>query len=169
MNKYKGQLTLHSEMGCGVWAQFHDDRGLHGDKNQYWSWDWTINFNKDSIERIIIYDEQDRVLYDGPYTYSRIKLKEQYKKGNNYPICFPKEIDYDKWFNYCVRNLRMEIETKFTVDALMNQEEKKCSVDHEKYKSGVESCIKHGYYIDHTIQCPECHKYLESKREGCDV
>jgi len=42
---------------------------------------------------------------------------------------------------------------------------KKCSVDHDRYKSGAESCIKHGYYMDHRIQCPECKEYLEDERE----
>lgn len=43
---------------------------------------------------------------------------------------------------------------------------KKCSVDHDRYKSGAESCIKHGFFIDHRIQCPECKEYLEEEH-GC--
>jgi len=42
---------------------------------------------------------------------------------------------------------------------------KKCSVDHDKYELGVGAGIKHGYYIDHRIQCPECGEYLEDERE----
>lgn len=38
---------------------------------------------------------------------------------------------------------------------------KKCSVDHDKYELGVGAGIKHGYYMDHRIQCPECKEYLE--------
>lgn len=37
----------------------------------------------------------------------------------------------------------------------------KCSVNHEEYKAGAEACIKHGYYVNHRIQCPECKEYLE--------
>lgn len=45
------------------------------------------------------------------------------------------------------------------------EETKKCSVDHEKYKLGADASIKHGYYIDHRIQCPECKEYLEPERK----
>jgi len=71
---YKGQLAYHTEQGCGGWIQFHDDRGLHGDENQYWNWDWTINFCKDTkLENIQIFNMKDEELYNGPWTSQRGK------------------------------------------------------------------------------------------------
>lgn len=44
-------------------------------------------------------------------------------------------------------------------------EMKKCSIDHDLYELGAGAAIKHGYYVDHRIQCPECGEYLEDERE----
>lgn len=115
LQKYKGQLTAHVEMCCGTWPQFHDDRGLHGDKKQYFSWPWTINFgSKTQIDRLVIYDTDDSVLYEGPWTYSRKNSAEGFPS--------PKEIDAIQWHVLCSRNLRTIIETTEVVEALVKKD-----------------------------------------------
>ena len=110
---YKGQITIHSEMCCGSWPSFHDDRGLHGDKKQYWNWDWTINFNKKTkIDKITIFDADDNIVYTGSWTFDRTKIMEV-----NYMVA-PKEIELDKWLEYLYKDYRCEIETDELVDAL---------------------------------------------------
>lgn len=93
MNKYIGQLQMHAEQGCGLWPQFHDDRGLHGDKKQYWNWDYTINFGKGTkLSRLVIYNENDEVLYDGSWTFCRINTA----KAKYVPCC--EELEPIEWF-----------------------------------------------------------------------
>lgn len=66
---YKGQLAYHTEQGCGAWIQFHDNRGLHGDKKQYWNWDWTINFSNDTkLKNIKVINNDGEEVYNGPWT-----------------------------------------------------------------------------------------------------
>lgn len=111
--KYKGQLCLHSEMCCGIWPQFHDDRGLYGDNNEFWSWDWTINFNKHTkLDNIKIFDKYGKVLYNGPWTYSKINTMK------NSCIESPEEIDPEQWLNWLGDMVHCEIETDELVDAL---------------------------------------------------
>lgn len=114
LNKYKGQLSYHMEMGCGCWPQFHDDRGLHGDNNQYWNWDWTINFQKKcKLDNIKIFDHDGEVVYDGPWTWNR-------QKTGHAPAYFSccDEIDTETWIEYCRKGYRAEIETDLVVRAL---------------------------------------------------
>ena len=101
--KYTGLITMHFEMGCGQWPQFHDNRGLHGDKNQFWNWDYTINFGKHTkIKRLFIWDDDGVVLYDDPWTflayYDNIPMPSEINPG--YWLRLP-------WYN----NLNCEIET----------------------------------------------------------
>lgn len=106
---YEGQITLHREMGCGAWPQFHDDRGLHGDKNQYWNWDWTINFIDKSlkIKKAILFDRFGSKLYEGPLNYSR----ENSIMTTTHIWC-PKEVDRTVWLNHvCHYQCKMIIET----------------------------------------------------------
>lgn len=66
---YKGELQLHREQGCGSWMQFHDDRGLHGDKKQYWDWHWTINFERNTkLKNIMVTNAKGVEVYNGPWT-----------------------------------------------------------------------------------------------------
>ena len=62
--KYFGEFIIHSEMGCGSWLQFHDNRGLHGEYNQYWNWDWTLNFNKRSHWEVKMF-LGDKMIFEG--------------------------------------------------------------------------------------------------------
>lgn len=67
--KYKGKIQMHFEQGCGEWPQFHDDRGRHGDKLQFWNWDYTINFNwKTKLDKLFIYSDDGEVLYDESFS-----------------------------------------------------------------------------------------------------
>ena len=114
--KYKGQLTMHSEMCCGAWPQFHDDRGLHGENKEYWNWGWTINFShKTKINNITIFDDDGLVLYNGPWTGDRKKTSD-----NNYFAC-PKEMGAETWKEFVSKKLKCIIETDEVVDALKNQ------------------------------------------------
>ena len=93
--KYVGQITMHIEMCCGAWPQFHDDRGLHGDNNQYWNWDWTINFGKQTkIDNLKIWDKEGNLLYDDSWTYSRDNTC-----ANQHYIPCPIEMDANEWLN----------------------------------------------------------------------
>ena len=105
---YKGQLVMHSEMGCGMWIQFHDDRGLHGDKKQFWNWDWTINFNKKTkIDHIKILIKGE-IVYEGKFTYSH-SLRGVY---------MPSEIEEKEWFKILQTKNVCEIKTSHKVKAL---------------------------------------------------
>ena len=112
MNKYTGKITMHFEMGCGHWAQFHDDRGLSGDTNQFWDWSYTINLTKKKIERLFIYNDDGVVLYDGPWTYDRKNTC-----NTEYYIPSPKEISGPDWLKIFTHQeyLNCEIETELTV------------------------------------------------------
>lgn len=108
--KYEGQITLHSEMCCGVWPQFHDNRGLHGDNNQFWDWGWTINFGKKTkIKNMKIWDTKDNLIYDNSWTFDRQKTCS----NKNYIPC-PKEISVNDWFEiiYTHEHLKCEIEAE---------------------------------------------------------
>jgi hypothetical protein len=118
--KYHGQLAYHIEMCCGCWPQFHDDRGLHGDKNQYWDWNWTINFPKRCfLDNITIFDLEGNEVYSGTWTWDRIKTG----KSLTYFSC-PSEIDYKEWMIWCSKGYRATIETDIIVSALKEKESK---------------------------------------------
>lgn len=66
--KYIGQIYMHYEQSCGSWPQFHDKRGCHGPNSEFWSWNYTINFNwKTKIKKLIIWDEDGVLLYDDTF------------------------------------------------------------------------------------------------------
>jgi hypothetical protein len=116
--KYSGKLACHTEMGCGSWPQFHDDRGLHGDNNQYWNWDWTINFGKKTkIDKLTLYDKDNNVVYDGTWTFDRVKTL------NNRCFSSPKEIEPIEWSEMVSDDLRAEVETDEIVEALKDKDE----------------------------------------------
>lgn len=106
--KYKGQITLHTEMCCGAWPQFHDDRGLHGDEKQYWNWDWTINFGRDTeIKNLKIWDKDDNLVYDDSWTFCRRSTA-----SNKYYIPCPYEMPPEEWLSIIGHeHLRCEVET----------------------------------------------------------
>jgi hypothetical protein len=111
--KYKGQIEFHAEMCCGSWPQFHDDRGLHGDKNQYWNWDWTINFNKKTkLDNLTVYGNDESILYCGTWTFNS---KNTLKNGG---LVSPFEIDPEKWMEYVFKGCKCSIETDELVKAL---------------------------------------------------
>lgn len=115
MIKYTGQLTYHMEMGCYPWPQFHDDRGLNGDKLQYWNWEWTINFDKKTkLANIKIYNKKNEMVYDGPWTYCKVNTSQ-----NNY-FTSPKEVPPKEWIKWCAYNFTAIIEAEQIVDALKN-------------------------------------------------
>jgi len=115
--KYSGTLSIHYEQGCGSWAQFHDYRGLHGDKNQFYNWDFTINFGKnENLKNIKIFDNDDKIIYDGAWTFSRINTS-----NNNY-FTSPEEIPAEEWREICSNDYKCEIEADFIIKGL---EEKK--------------------------------------------
>jgi hypothetical protein len=119
--KYTGELTYHTEMCCGAWPQFHDYRGLHGDEKQYWNWDWTINFGKQTkIKRLTLFDNDGIIHYDGPWTFSRKNTA-----ALNY-FSAPKEIEPIKWWKIIHKknNLKAEVITDEIVDALKSGEKK---------------------------------------------
>lgn len=116
MNEYKGQLAYHREMGCGSWPQFHDDRGLHGSKNEYWDWNWTINFQKHcKLDNIKIIDHDGNVVYNGSWTWSRSKTGHA---PGYFSSC--EEIDTKEWMEYCNKGYRAEIKTHIVVMALQD-------------------------------------------------
>ncbi len=79
-----------------------------------WSWGWTINFGKKTkIDRLILYDKDNNVVYDGKWTYDRQKTCED---DRFFPT--PKEIDFQPWWKLVRKDLRAEIETDEIVDAL---------------------------------------------------
>ena len=122
--KYAGQLAYHIEMCCGAWPQFHDNRGLHGDKNQYWDWNWTINFQKGiKINNIQIIDNDGNTVYNGPWTYSR-KNTSVITNGFGNPIYFPspEEIDPHEWADFCRKGYSAFIDSDEVVDALKLKE-----------------------------------------------
>ena len=113
--KYTGLLTLHFEQGGGPWPQFHDDRGLHGDEKEYWSWDWTINFGKKTkIESLIMWDKSGEVVYNNSWTFSKENTAE-----NGY-ISSPKEIPAAEWKKLLITRMyyTARIITDEIVDAL---------------------------------------------------
>jgi hypothetical protein len=128
--KYSGELTIHFEQGCGSWPQFHDDRGLNGENNEFWSWDHTINFiGKLFFSNIKIYDNDSNVVYDGPMTFSKsihrkniIKMKESDSefKLTSWDFYSPTELHPLTWKEYCIKKYRCEIETDLVIDAFKN-------------------------------------------------
>ena len=115
--KYTGQLEIHYEMGCGCCPQFHDDRGLHGDKKQYWSWAWTINFNKGTkIDKLILLDKQGDEIYNGTWTYSRIRTG---KTLSYFPT--PEEMSFEQWVTLINKTNKAIVETDEVVDALKEE------------------------------------------------
>ena len=112
--KYVGQIGVHTEMCCGSWPQFHDDRGLHGDKNQYFNWDWTINFNKNTkIKSLKIYDDKNKLIYNNSWTFDKF-----HNVGSNYYPC-PKEMPQLEWMTLLPnKHLKCKMETDEVVDAL---------------------------------------------------
>lgn len=108
---YSGTITIHREMGCGTWPQFHDDRGLYGDKNQYWDWDWTINFNDDleKIDFIKIYDlKSEEVIYCGTLTLDPIHTLFA-------GIWCPDEISKNRWMDILNNNHKVEIHSNIEI------------------------------------------------------
>jgi hypothetical protein len=88
--KYSGEITMMSEQGCGAWPQFHDYRGLHGANKEFWSWNWTINFNKDTkIKNLKIWDDDANLIYNDSWSFGGF---------NKYHLVYPKEVDSKKWF-----------------------------------------------------------------------
>jgi len=113
MNKYIGQLKAHSEMCCGAWPQFHDDRGLHGENNEYWNWDYIINFGKDTkIKKLIVFDKDGKEIYNDSWTYDR--------EGTCFsPFYFPtpKEMVCDEWLMVCSKAHKAIVETDEILEA----------------------------------------------------
>jgi len=107
--KYTGLITMHSEMCCGQWPQFHDNRGLHGDKNQFWNWDYTINFGKHTkIQRLFIWDNDGVILYDGPWNF--------FAYYDQMPMS--KEVHPDYWLSlFWNGHMNCEIETDEVLEA----------------------------------------------------
>jgi len=114
--KYKGKLNIATEMCCGSWLQFHDDRGLYGDDNQFWSWKWTLNFNKRSkVDSVKIYDKDENIVYSGSFTFDKIDFKTD--------IACPKEITIENAYKYFGERYNCEIETDELVDALKDDKD----------------------------------------------
>jgi len=115
MNKYKGQITRMFEQGCGHWPQFHDDRGLIDGK--YWNWDYTINFGRNTeIKNLKIWDEDDNLIYDDSWTFSKPKTT----LFGYFPS--PEEIKGEDWMKVMdYRTLRCEMETEEVLDALKDK------------------------------------------------
>ena len=109
---------MHTEMCCGAWPQFHDDRGLHGENNEYWNWAWTINFGKKTkLKNITFFDKDGTELYSGPWTYDSKKAR-----GSQYAMVAPKEMSAEAWQELVYKRLKCTIETDELVDALKEEE-----------------------------------------------
>ncbi len=117
--KYKGKITRHIEMCCGHWPQFHDERGLHGDKKQFWNWDWTINFgHKTKIKHLLIWNDDGEVLYDNSWTISHHR-----SLNISGDFVYPEEVPMQVWGEIMFMNnhLNCELETDEIVEALKNE------------------------------------------------
>lgn len=85
LNRYVGQIKIHSEMCIGAWIQFHDNRGIHsGDQ---WNWDFTINFSKlfSHIPYAII-----------SYNNKVIKSDLTFSNISSFEVLYPKELELDE-------------------------------------------------------------------------
>lgn len=117
--KYKGDITIMFEQGCECWPQFHDYRGRHGDKLQYWNWDWTINFGKETkIKNLKIWNDKNELIYNNSWTYDC-------EKTLFFPS--PKElISVDEWYSKLTyKHYRCELETDEVLDALKKHNKEK--------------------------------------------
>lgn len=120
LHKYEGILEFYFETGFEHMAViFHDNRGNHeaphwdtknhpNEMKTYRSLEWAIFFgDKAGYHNIRIFDKENNVVYEGPITKDKKKMKE-----DRYRVSFiPKEIDKRSWFRYCREEYRAELFT----------------------------------------------------------
>jgi hypothetical protein len=127
LHKYVGLLEFYFETGMEqMGVIFHDDRGNHeGPKwdnpNEtmiYRSLSWAIWLgDRAGLYKIRIFDKENNVVYEGPLTQDKRKIKE-----SKYSISFlPKEIDKRTWIKYCQEEYRAELYTNMLTDALQQE------------------------------------------------
>jgi hypothetical protein len=98
---YKGNLYINHEQGCGPYPILYDDRGL--DQNGYYSWNWTFVFIKKSDTFITIWDNDDNIVYQGKWSFSRKNTSI-----NNF-FFSPKEIEPSLWKEWCQKMFKAEV------------------------------------------------------------
>lgn len=135
--KYKGKLEFYFETGEICFPMLQDIRGI--DEKGFYSWDWAYVFGKQSKVKELIIKDKNKVLYQGPWTFSRENT------GKNNYFCSPKEIDPMLWRKYCLQSLDAEIVCEDKVDGEKQRVFLTSSKDYEisiKTKRGYSKILK---------------------------